>query len=277
MLTARKRTRLPLVGVALLAAGLTLAGCYEEETGPEYVPASLREITRGEVLSMNYKYELANPNLIVLHDHLGLARDGNLIEFLAGGSLEAKLEAYRDGDFGLGVRRAFSPFVHLRVERVTTDRDTVLVPDRENYDFPILVNPAGFDTSGFEPFDLASLIYDRKRELEKYVGMKMAVEGTIRYANLDGEFYYVLQGLGNPEALVRLDEEYPGMILILKALLQENIQFKGGITFLEVANWGALRKPFKISGPATIEYVEFGGRIVTTPRASRGEETPTAD
>ncbi len=270
---------LPRVAACLASTAilLVLAGCYEEEKGPDNVSGTLRQITRGELLSMNGKYLLSNPQIIVLAGHMGVVRDGNLLEFVVGGSLEAKLEAYRDGDFTLVVTRGYSPYVHLEVEKIMAGRDTVLVPERDNYEWPILLTSGEYDMTPFEDFDLASLVYDKKKTLQPLVGKKMNVSASIRFANLDGEFYYVLEGLGNSKALVRLDEDEPGMLLILKALLHENLQFRGGITFNEVANWGALRKPYKISGLVTIDYVHYGGRIVTVPRYESPSEGASAD
>lgn len=268
--------RQSLLILAFSVFSLVLAGCYEEESGPDNVPGTLRQITRGELLSMNGRYQLSNPEIVVLDEHLGLIREGNLIEFVAGGSLEAKLEAYRDGSFTLLVKRGYSPYVHLRVEKVFAGRDTVLVPERANYDFPILLDKSDYDLTPFEEFDLASLQWNKKKYLEPLVGKKMLIDASIRYANLDGEFYYVLEAVGNNEALVRVDEEEPGMLLLLKALLHENLRFKGGVTFNEVANWGALRKPYKISGMVTIDFLQYGGHIATVQKSGSASES-TAD
>ena len=120
-----KRIVLNAVIAALL--GSILVACGESGEVDPYATVTLREATRGMVVSKGFKYKFQNPEIVALNRNLGMIREGNLIEFIGGRSLEDKLSGKTEGNFELAVVKTFSPYVHFKVEKIFTELDTTFM------------------------------------------------------------------------------------------------------------------------------------------------------
>ncbi|MCH8332247.1 MAG: hypothetical protein IH946_12905, partial [Bacteroidetes bacterium] len=146
-------------------------------------------------VSKQFKYRFENPEIVALHRNLGLIREGNLVEFIAGRSLEDKLEGMIDGDFQLNVVKIFSPFVHFKVEQVATATDTTFLPQTGAIGYPRLMNAADFTTDNYAVQDIHTIQYNRTGTLNQLKDKKLEVSARVTIEEEEGvEFLFYLMG-----------------------------------------------------------------------------------
>ena len=143
--SARRWVLVMLLGLmAVTFIGLT--GCGKKEEVDPYIYDSLRRVTRGDTLSIDFLYEIDAPDFEYVRGNTAIVRDGNLLEFLVGEDLEHN---YRNlAGTLLGVRKTFSPApTHLVIQRIkrngVVEADSLPVPT--NYTMPRLLRAGAVD------------------------------------------------------------------------------------------------------------------------------------
>lgn len=251
-----KRIVLNAVIAALL--GSILVACGESGEVDPYATVTLREATRGMVISKGFKYKFENPETVALNRNLGLIREGNIVEFIGGRSLEDKLVGKLGGNFELAVVKEFSPYVHFKVEKIYTELDTVfMTPGTVVY--PTLWDEADYGMDSYEETDIDGIPYNRTGTLRGLVDKKVRVTARITAEKEEGNTYYVLHG---KNAMFRVADTPDGTGLILKILAENGFPFEGGFVMTEVEDYGSRMKS-KVAGTVEIQYVKYGSRIVT--------------
>lgn len=249
-----------LVLVMLLGAlSLVLGSCGEKKAKDPYALVTLRQATRGKVVSKGFRYKFEKPNIVALNNHLGVVREGNLLEFISGRSLEDKLAGFKGKDIFLGVVKEFSPFVHFRVEKVFTPTDTIFLSQVGSITYPHVYEAENFDASDFEEYDLDRIPYNRTAIIKKLVGRKFLAKTTILTEEEDGKNVFMLVTKKNK---FRVAEPEDGTAVILKMLVGGNYLFEGGITFTDVENWPS-RRVTHIIGTVSVDFVKYGRTVVS--------------
>jgi hypothetical protein len=143
------RGRVAILLLAVLAVvAIILSGRGEKEIPDPYVYDTLRNITRGDTLSVNFRFEFDAPAFEYVRGNTGIIRDGNLLEFLVADDLERNYQ--RLAGTRLGVRKTFSPApTHLVLERIkrngVVEADTSTLRRPAHYTLPNLLNPSAID------------------------------------------------------------------------------------------------------------------------------------
>jgi len=252
-----RRILLPALISVLLAS--SLVACSDSGPKDPYATVTLHQVTQNVVVSKQFKYKFENPEIIAMHRNLGLIREGNLLEFIAGRSLEDKLEGKTDGDFQLNVVKIFSPFVHFKVEQVATAEDTTFLPQTGAIGYPRLMNAADFTTDNYETQDVHTVPYNRTGTLNQLKDKKLEVSARITLEEEEGAKFFMLHG---ENAKFRVADTGNGTGLILKLLTEENYLFEGGVILTEVEPFGQ-RRNNKIAGTVEIQFVRYGDRVIT--------------
>lgn len=242
---------LPMVGL--------LSSCSETADADPYKTASLRELTRGTVVSKQFKYKLVNPQIEVIHGNLGIVREGNILEFVVARSLEAKLEGMTDGYFELDCMKKFSPFVHFKVEQIATETDTVFPAAGQSVALPRLMTEEDYGVSSFEEQDIDAIPYNNTGRLNSLKGKKLKVSGEVTIETEEGVEYFMLHGDG---ASFRIAETDDGLELMLKLCAEKGYPFNGGVVFTDVESYSSRIKT-KIAGTVDVQYFLYGSRLVT--------------
>lgn len=252
-----RRILLPAMIAVLLAS--FLVACSDSGSRDPYATVTLHQVTQGTVVSRQFKYRFENPEIVALHRNLGLIREGNLIEFIAGRSLEDKLEGRIDGDFQLNVVKLFSPFVHFKVEQIATATDTTFLPQTGAIGYPRLMNAADFTTDNYTVHDVHTIPYNRTGTLNQLKDKKLEVSARVTLEEEEGIEFFMLHG---DNAKFRVASPGIGTGLILKVLAEKNYLFEGGIILTEVEPFGQ-RRNNKIAGTVEIQFVRYADRIIT--------------
>jgi hypothetical protein len=239
--------------------GLSLAGCGEKKEVDPYAAVTLKQVTRGQVVSKGFRYKLTNPKVEVLHQSLGLIREGDILEFIGGRSLEEKLEGKTDGTFALAVVKEFSPYVHFKVERIYGESDTTfMTPGAVAY--PRVMDAAQFSAAEYEPKSLDGIPYNRTDVLRGLENKKLALSGvTVTREAGEGQPYYMLHG---KDVKFRVADTTDGLGLFLKLLIQKGYPFEGGVLMTETEDYGSRMKT-KIGGTVEVMYLKYGSRVVS--------------
>lgn len=142
----RPVTILLLVVLAMTLFGL--AGCGKKEVADPYVYDSLRRVTRGDTLSVKFRFEIDAPAFEYVRGNTAIIRDGNLLEFLVAEGLESNHQNLA-GTL-LGVRKTFSPQpTHLVLERIkrngVVEADTTTLRRPAHYTLPRLLRAGAID------------------------------------------------------------------------------------------------------------------------------------
>lgn len=256
-----------LLKVFLIVAVLSglLAGCggKVEET---YILTTIREATRGDLLSPGFKYSFDTPNFVAAYKDMALVREGNLIEFFSGQGIESKLEGIQGRKFVVGARKLFSPRIHFTVDFITAGGDTVDVGEPYGVAFPALLKST--DEENFKDVDLDALepstlklkpIYNTKFKVKK---------AKIGYEEIDymGDTIMAFTlNLKNVRFII--DDPSDQMALILKALMNENLYFDGAVTFGDrpATSSRSYRMRTKIGGKVKVDFIRYGGHVALTP------------
>lgn len=239
--------------------GLSLTGCGEKKEVDPYATVTLKQVTRGQVVSKGFKYKFVNPKVEVLHQSLGLLREGDVLEFIGGRSLEEKLQGKTGGEFELAVVKEFSPYVHFKVERIYSQADTTfMTPGAVNY--PRVVDATEFAATDFEAASLDGIPYNRTDVLRGLENKKMALSGvTLTKEPGDGQPYYVLHG---KNVKFRVADTTDGLGLFLKLFVEKGYPFEGGVLMTETEDYGSRMKT-KIGGTVEIMYIKYGSRVIS--------------
>jgi hypothetical protein len=250
--------------VALLSVFIAGCGGKIEET---YVESTLREATRSEMLNPGMKFSFDTPNIIAAHKDIALVREGNLIEFFVGSDIESKVSQVGGGAFTVGARKIFNPFIYFNVDHMIAGTDTMMVDEPYEVVFPTLMSKRDFNADDFEDVDLdkiTSSSLSLKNIFDKQLKVNQATV-TVEEIEYKGEAkeYYILN-LDNVRFII--DDPGDEMILVLKALINENTFFVGGVSFGDRTTLPSrsFRDRTKIGGEVKLHFVNFGGKVVTS-------------
>ncbi len=250
--------RIVLNTVIAVLLGSFLVACGESGEIDPYATVTLREATRGMVVSKGFKYKFQNPEIVALNRNLGMIREGNLVEFIGGRSLEDKLSGKIEGNFELAVVKQFSPYVHFKVEKIFTEIDTTFMTTGSVV-YPTIWEESEYGTDTYEDQDIDAIPYNRTGALRQLVDKKVRVTAKITEEKEEGRIYYVLHG---KNAKFNVGDTSDGTGMILKILAENGYPFEGGFIMTEVEDYGDRMKS-KIAGTVEIQYVKYASKIIT--------------
>ena len=244
--------------VALLSG--VLAGCGGG-LDDDYMEVTLRAASRERLYSQEFRFSFINPDIISAHRDIAIIREGNLLEYLTGENLEEKLKEVEGRNYTIGVRKLFTPFIHFVVDWLEVGGRTIKVKQVYDVQFPILIGE--YSDEGFEDVELSRLNTHRLR-LKPIVGTKFKVhKGIVKYEQIpiDGELvWYFTLHLKNVRFLISDPDD--DMVLLLKALINEDLYFEGGVSYGKIPS-----KPFRritnSGGWIKLDFFQFGGRVAT--------------
>ncbi len=244
--------------IAVMLATFVFA-CGDEANVELYKTVTLREVTRTTVVSRGFRYKFVNPEIIALNRNLGLIRDGNIIEFIAARSLEDKIRGKMDGYFELNVVKKFSPYIYFKVDQINTETDTIMTNQRGAIAYPLITTAAEYGTDAFEDQSIDVYRYNRTEALNKLKEKKVKLQdATIVVETAEGRQHYYLDG---PNGRLKVDQMSDGVGLIFKLLAEKGMPFRGGITLIELEDYGKRIKS-KMIGLVEINYVMFGDKLI---------------
>ncbi len=248
---------------ALFASVLAGCGGKHEEN---YIMTTVREASRGDLISPGFKYAFEAPNVVAAHSNMALVREGNLIEFFTGVDIENKLERVKGKRFTIAARKLYTPRIHFTVDFLLAGGDTIKVGEPYEVVFPALLK--SIEVENFKEVDLSSLgpstlalkpIYNTKFLLKNAnVGWEevewMGETQKVFTLNLDNVRFIV-------------DNPSDQLGLVLKALMSEHVYFDGGVSFGDrpATSTRDYRTRTKIGGKVSIDFIRYGGQIAITP------------
>lgn len=247
------------LSILLVLIPLVLGACGEEKSKDPYALVTLRQATRGKVVSKGFRYKFHNPKVASLHRHLGVIREGNLLEFISGRSLEDKMEGLEGKSFSLGVVKEFSPFVHFRVEKIFTETDTIFLSQVGSISYPQVTQESDFNREDFEDYNLGKLVYNKTSLIKRLVNKKLFVTTTLTQVEKEGKSAFMLQA---KDSKFRIAEPGDGTTAVLKMLLKGNHPFEGGVTLTEIEPWPS-RRSNHIIGTVEVKFVTYGSTVVS--------------
>ena len=248
--------------MALIAGVFTGCGGSLDET---YQMVTLREASHSGITSPGFKFGFDTPKFIAVHGNVGLVRDGNLIEFFTGEDLENKVKMIEGRKYVAGVRKIFSPRVHFAIDFFVAGGDTIKVGEPYESSFPTLLK--GFDEGQFEEIDINGMSSNTSKLKEIYDTKFKVPEAELTYEEVDykgePEMVYIIS---LPKVRFILDDMDPGMELILKALLAENLYFSGGVSYGEAPSNALFPRSYRtstnIGGKVKLEYIKYAGEVI---------------
>ena len=228
----------------------------------DYMEASLRAASRERLYSQDFRFSFVNPDIVSANKNIAIIREGNILEYLTGEDLEENLKKVEGRNFTMGVRKMFTPFIHFTVDWLYVGGETIKIKQVFDAQFPILIWE--YSDEGFDDVELSRLSTHRLR-LNPIVGTKFKVrKGIVKYEQIpiDGELvWYFTLHLKNVRFLISDPDD--NMVLLLKALINEDLYFEGGISYGKIPS-----KPFRritnSGGWIKIDFFHFGGRVATT-------------
>ena len=246
--------------LAAIAAVLSIvAACGGGQKSDTYPRVSLRAVTRGKpVASVGFRYKLVNPSVDALYRNLGLVREGNIVEFIAGRNLEEKLGGTSGGGVELAVVKEFSPFVYFRVERVYTASDTTYLTPGTVF-LPKVVDAAAFNMSPYERIDVDEVYSNRTDALRALENRKARFSCPITEERDDGGPHFVLHGRN---AKFRVAAVSDGIGVVLRLLADKGYLFEGGVVMTGTED-PETRSNSGIVGTVEVDWVRYGRRIVS--------------
>lgn len=241
--------------VAILSGFIAGCGGGVDET---YVMVSLREATRGEVLSPGFKYSFDKPNFVAVHGNVGLVREGNLIEVFVGDGLEEAFGKVAGGSYTTLARKFFEPLIHFNVDYLVMGADSMIVGVPYEAAIPNMLRMRDYNTDDFMDVDLDKLTSNRLTLKEIQDTRFKVANGKVMYETIGEEMLYTLH-LSN----VRFIIEEPGddIVLILKALINENLYFTGGVSYGSIPSQST-RRSTDAGGYVKVEYIAYGNRYI---------------
>ncbi|MBN2071986.1 MAG: hypothetical protein JW814_11070 [Candidatus Krumholzibacteriota bacterium] len=248
--------------LALITGVFAGCGGSLDET---YQMVTIREAGHANITSPGFKFGFDTPKFIAVNGNVGLVRDGNLIEFFTGEDLENKVKLVEGRKFVAGTRKVFSPRVHFAIDFFVVGGDTIKVGEPYSTTFPTLLR--GFDEGQFEEVDINGIDSSTRKLKEIYDTKFKVPEAELTYEEVDykgePEMAYIVT---LPNVRFILEEVNPGMELILKALIAENLFFSGGLSYGGAPSASLFPRSYrtstKIGGKATVEYIKYAGEVV---------------
>lgn len=244
-----------LLIVAILSGFIAGCGGSVDET---YVMVSLREATRGDVLSPGFKFSFDKPNFVAVHKNVGLVREGNLIEVFVGDGLEEELGKAAGGRFTTLARKFFEPVIHFNVDYLVMGADSIIVGIPYEAAIPNMLKMRDFNTDDFIEVDLDKLSSNRLTLKEIQDTKFKVTNAKIMYEMIGEEMQYTLH---LPNVRFVIEEPEDDIILVLKALINEDFYFTGGVTYGSIPSQ-TMRRTTDAGGYVKIDYMAYGSRYI---------------
>jgi hypothetical protein len=272
------------IGAALLAvvALLTLAnGCSKKEEVDPYVYGSLRDVTRGNVESIGFLFEIDCPEFVYIDGNTAIVRDPkdpNLLELLVANDLENRAPNWQ-GKI-LGVQKFFTPSVYLMVKRVKDGMTTTDVDSCTNFVLPNFTDPKLEEISGF---DLSKMPYNarsrQQKDMEDRIGTEFQTAGHVELrpdyeweAPKDQELkegeeapqapmVWYLVSADNDKAVFKIMNVTKSLEFALKLLTAQDLPFVGGVKVDEINPYRERRRE-EVTGNLDIEFVTYANRYL---------------
>jgi hypothetical protein len=249
--------------IVVLAVGV-FAGC-SGELEETYTQVTLREADFAGIKSAGYKFSFDTPAFVASKANAAIIREGNLLDFLVGEGLGNEIPVLKGKKYSVGVTKRFKPFVHYNVDFIVAGQDTTYINAPTENVLPNLVK--GFDDSPYEEIPLDGLTFST-RSTKEIIDTKFKVnKALITYEEIsyDGEpVMAFLLNLKNVSFIV--DSPNENVAFMLKALMNENLYFKGGVNFGDRPSESTrnYRRINHIGGKITVDYVEYAGEFIST-------------
>ncbi len=274
--------------LALMAVTIVgLAGCSKEEVVDPYVYDSLRRITRGDTLSVDFRFEIDAPEVEYIKGDVAIIRDGNLLEFLVGEDLEQNYPNMA-GTL-LGVKKTFTPQpTHLVIERIkrggVVEADSI--PRPVGYVLPKLLRAGAIsqDLPGAPLPEIGWKSKDHKEAVSTYLPEN---EGdafkTIKSAFLNfthrprvglpdsvaanpSEKDFAWYAIGDEMSLEMVDLT-PGAVFMLELLLEKDLPLIGAFTVVSLEDEYQKRKIVHeglghVLGEIRVEWFQYANTYV---------------
>ncbi len=246
--------------VTVLIAGVALtAGCGKKTP---YIPASVKGAAGGSIATTRYIIE--SPNVISTCGNIALVREGELIKFFVGDSLEAKLKHASRGKTVMFVNRQQSPYTHFMVDFMIVNGDSVKVGEAAA-NLPALRNGGEFMTpeSYVEPAidDLTPNRRTLKHIQYKNFIVVHAKVGSIDTVDAKGnriEKFTI--NLKNVKFIV--DDVNDSVTAILRAMKKDDTEFEGGLQYGMIPSDRHWRESKGFGGTVKIAYFKYMGQEV---------------
>lgn len=272
------RVRFAAVMGCAVAVALTAVGCGKKEAKDPYVSGTLRGVTRGEVRSKGFLFEIPTPEFVFTNGNTAIVRDKNLLEILVLPDVENRA-ASLSGKV-LGVEKRFDPFVYLVGRRV---KDGTTITPLDTVPEPVLPNiipPSSIDLAAIPGFDLKELKWNGDPEkLNDRVESQFQTVGRVMYlANPEVAAvaklgmsptdsvppapmaWFVAPAEGG-DSLLKITNVTPRLEFALRMLEAENLPFVGACTLKEVYSI-KMRAATKVTGKMEIGWLRFANRYL---------------
>lgn len=252
------RKLLKLVVVVALLAGI-FAGCQGRRT--VYIPASLKGAVEASLSTNNYIIE--SPNVIGAFGRVAIVREGEVVKFFVGDSLETRLNSVQ-AKKALFVRRVATPYVHFIVDFMIAAGDTIKVGEAAA-NLPALRDAGTFTT----PDDYVMVAIDQltpNRRTLKFiqnkkflvVGAKVTTTDTTDAKGAKVQKFVI--NLKNVKFSVEDTNE--GVQAILRAMVKEEASFEGGLIYGAIPASREQRESHGNGGTIKIGFFKYMGQMV---------------
>ena len=244
-----------LLIIAVLSGFIAGCGGGVDDT---YVMVSLREATRGDVLSPGFKYGFDKPNFVATHKNVGLVRENNLIEVFVGDGLEEMLGRVAGGNYTVLARKYFEPVIHFNVDYLMMGADSMVVGTPYEAAIPNMLRTRDYNTDEFIDVDLDKLTTNRLTLKEIQDARFKVADAKIKYEMVGEEMHYTLN---LPNVRFLIEEPGDDIVLILKALINEKLYFTGGVSYGAIPSQ-SMRNATDSGGYVKVEYIAYGNRYI---------------
>ncbi len=241
--------------VALLAGFVAGCGGSVDET---YVAISLRDATRTNVLSPGFKFGFESPNFVAVHKNVSLVREGNLIEIFVGDGLEGEISKLSGGRFTVCARKFFDPVIHFNVDYLVAGSDTVMVGEPYEVAIPSLLKMRDFSTDDFDEVELDKITSNRLSLKDLPETRFKVQDAKVMYEMIGEEEMYTIH---LPKTRLIVKDPGDDIILIFKALINEQLYFTGGVSYGEIPSQ-SFRRNYDSAGEVTVDYIAYANRYV---------------
>ena len=250
-----------------------VAGCAEEEEVDPYVYGTLDQVTRGHIQSEDFLFEIDNPEWVLLEGNTGIARVDNHLEVIVADDIENRAAAW-EGKI-LGVQKFYSPYVWLMVKRVKEPvGETFNITQLDSVPQPILPKFTSVDLEEVSGFDLGSLRWNARQQIEDMVDAEVQGVGTIvrlpdhqveqpaadDTTGAEPVMAWYLQAEGS-DAVFKIENVTPQLELAFEMLETENLPFIGGVVIKEPYTL-VERRESRVSAPIEITFVRYANRYL---------------
>ncbi|HVO77046.1 MAG TPA: hypothetical protein VMT60_03590 [Candidatus Bathyarchaeia archaeon] len=246
------------VVVAILSG--IVAGCGGGQK-VHYVPSTMKNAFEAKLQTSHYIIE--SPNVIGMSGRVALVREGDLVVFFIGDSLEAKLKKVQSKR-ALFVTRNTTPYVHFMVDFMIAAGDTIKVGEAAA-NLPALRDAGDFQTPDSYTMVAIDQLTPNRRTL-KYIqnkhflviGAKVGKTDTTDATGAPVEKFTI--NLKNVKFAVNPVNE--GVSAILRAMQKEESNFEGGLQYGKIPESREQRESHGIGGNVDIGFFKYMGQMV---------------